>query len=299
MRGADGEDVGGGWLRRQQGRPITKAAASEWCEKARKVGEEAYLLARVLPPAAPATRDDRRVWVNSHLLRVIAVKYPKNLPALYRTALTERADLINWELAETLARSQAPAKEKIDLFVAGARHKKFEHRLPAFAALKELDKKQFDALLLASIEGLPLDVQEDYWSCPEAHVARLALDSDDPRVWAALETAVRRSALGLRMELLNHWDPKDPRRLPERLRLLAGYLNDAEVRDVNADKRLTGPGAGFPYDRIEVRDFVALKLAGLLGIEVELKLDRTAAEWAKVRDKVQEGLKQELAKMKK
>jgi hypothetical protein len=43
-----------------------------------------------------------------------------------------------------------------------------------------------------------------------------------------------------------------------------------------------------------VRDFVALELAWLLGIEVELKLDRTPAEWTKIRDTVREAMKREL-----
>ena len=50
--------------------------------------------------------------------------------------------------------------------------------------------------------------------------------------------------------------------------------------------------------RIEVRDFVALKLACLLEIEVELKRDRTPAEWAELRQKVRVDLKRELDKPK-
>jgi hypothetical protein len=47
-----------------------------------------------------------------------------------------------------------------------------------------------------------------------------------------------------------------------------------------------------------VRDFAALKLANLLGIDVEEKRNRTAAEWALVRDQVREDLKRELDKKK-
>jgi hypothetical protein len=295
-RAADGKSVGGGWLRRQQGYPITPDAGRAWWEKARKLGEEAYLLDRVLPPAA---KEGKRAHVNAHLLRVISVKYPKHVPALYRTVLDKRPDLYSGELAEVLARSPVPAKDKLDLFLSAARHKDATHRLPAFHALKNLDKKKFDALLLATIEGFPTDVKGEYWICPEAYIAGLAVESDDARVWAALEKVAQRSSLGLRMELLNHFgDSRDTRRRPERLRLLAAFLDDAEVRDTKSDARFGGPGAGFPYDRIEVRDFVAVELAGLLGVEVELKLERSAAEWAEVRNKVREVLKRELRKLK-
>jgi hypothetical protein len=292
-RGEGGKSVGGDWLRRQQGYPVTPDAARAWWDKARKVGEEAYLLEHVLPPA----KEGKRAHVNAHLLRVISVKYPKHVPALYRTVLDKRPDLYSGELAEVLARSPVPAKDKLDLFLSAARHKDAAHRLPAVHALKDLDKKQFDALLLATIEGFPTDVKGEYWICPEASIAGLAVESDDARVWAALEKAARRSSLGLRMELLNQFgDSRDTRRRPERLRLLAAFLDDAEVRDTKSDARFDGPGAGFPYDRIAVRDFVADTLAGLLGVEVELKLDRTEAEWAAVRGKVRDALKRELGK---
>jgi hypothetical protein len=140
-------------------------------------------------------------------------------------------------------------------------------------------------------------VPGDYWACPESLIARLAVASDEPRVWAALEKAARRASLGLRMELLSRFgNPREIRRRAERLRLLAAFLDDAEVRDPKSDARFSGPGAGFPYGRIAVRDFVANVLAELLGVEVELKPDRTEAEWAEVRGKVRDALQRELGK---
>jgi hypothetical protein len=295
-RGTDDKDVGGGWLRRQQGWPVKKSAALVWWEKAQKQGEEAYLLARVLPPAP---KDDERAIVNVHLLRVIAAKYPKHVPTLYRKVLNERPDLDSWSLAKALAGGAIPAKDKLELFVAGAEHKDYAHRLPALREIKKLDQKRFDAILLATIESFPKDVSGEYWLCREGPIAGLAVESDDPKVWPTLEKVAKRSSLGLRMELLNHFgDSRELRHRAERLRLLSAFLDDAEVRDVKADKRYHGPGGGFPYDRIEVRDFVALELASLLEIEVELKLDRTSEEWAKVREKVREALKQEFDKKK-
>lgn len=295
-RGAEGKNVGGGWLRRQQGYPVTADAARTWWEKASKVGEETYLLDHVLPTRRDKTR---AVPTSQHLLRVILAKYPKRIPDLYRVVLEKRSDLRSEALVEAFCLSKLPDKEKIDLFLLGAKHEQLDHRLPALRALNTLDQKQFTSLLLATIEGLPADVQADYWCCDEARIGPLAIESDDPRVWAALERVAKRSALGLRMELLNRFgDSRDPRRRVERLRLLSSFLDDRALRDNKSDTRFAGPGAGFQYEKIEVRDFVAVEIAGLLGIEVELDLDRTRAEWAKIRDKIREGLKRELAKMK-
>jgi hypothetical protein len=295
-RGADGESVGGGALRRQQGYRVTPEAAKAWWAKAEKVGEEQYVLDRILPPAA---KEGQTLWPRPLPLRLIVVKYPKRLPELYRMALEKRPDVQSYALAEAVAKLPIPAKDKLDLFEAAGKHKDLVHRLPALEELKGLDAKRFDQLLLATVEGLPKDVTEAYWGCQEAAVARLAMASDDPRVWAALEQAIKRASFGLRMELLHHLvDRDEPRWRAERLRLLAAHLDDAEVRDEKADERFSGPGAGFPYDRITAGDAVAVGLGRMMGVEVPTKLDRTAAEWAEVREKVRKAVKTELDKPK-
>jgi hypothetical protein len=292
LRENDKGETDRNWLLRQYGWRVKKSAATQWWAKAQKIGEETYLLDRVLP-APKAARDNP----NLHLLRVIAVKYPKRVPELYRTVLDKRPNLESWELVETLVACQLPAKDKLDLVLMGAKHGDYNRRLPALRALKDLDKKQFDSLLIETIESFPTDVRGEYWTCEEHFIAKLAIESGDPRVWTVLEKVAKRAKVGLRMELLSHLsDRRNPKWRVERLRLLAAFLDDAEVRDRKADKRFEGPCAEFNYERIEVRDFVAIELAWLLGGKIELKLNRTAEEWAKERDKVRAALKRELEK---
>jgi hypothetical protein len=294
LRGTDQGDADKGLFPRQQGWRVKSDAATQWWEKARKIGEETYLLDRVLPPAPQKWQHE---YPNKHLLRVLAARYPKRIPELYRTVLDKRPELISWTLVEALVKCPVPAKDKLDLVLTGARHWDYDHRHPALHALKDLDKKQFDALLLATIESFPTDVKGEYWTCREPHIARLAIESGDPEVWTVLEKVAKRSKLGLRMELLSRFhDRRNPRWRVERLRLLAAFLDDAEVRDLKADKRFEGPCTEFIYERLEVRDLVAIELAWLLEIELERKPDRTPEEWAKVREKVRATLKQKLEK---
>lgn len=295
-RGEDGKSVGGGWLRSLQGYRVTTEAAKAWWAKAEKIGEEQYILGRVLPPAVKE-EDALQPW--PVLLRLIVAKYPKRLPELYRTVLEKRPDVQIDDLAVAVARSSLSTKDKFELLVSTGKHKDFDHLLPALRELKKLDAKGFDALLLVTVEGLPKDVDKPYWQCSEAEVAQLVMASDDPKVWAALEAAIKRASLGLRMELLHNLVDRDkPRRRTEQLRLLAAHLDDTEVRDEKDDKRFDGPGAGSPYPRITAGDAVSLDLGWLLGVEIPQNVHRTAAEWAEVREKVRKAVKAELDKAK-
>jgi hypothetical protein len=137
-------------------------------------------------------------------------------------------------------------------------------------------------------------------------IAHLATACDEPQVWQALEKVAKRAAVGFRMELLSHFaDPRDKRHRPERLRLLARFLEDDTSREIGSSKKYEDPSlvahgiyAGAPYRKLDVRDFVAMELADLLGIEVELNPERTAAEWAELRGKVRGSVEQALGKPK-
>jgi hypothetical protein len=83
-----------------------------------------------------------------------------------------------------------------------------------------------------------------------------------------------------------------------RLRLLAAHLDDTEVLDAKEDKRLGGLRTGFQYKPIMAGDAVALDLAGMVGVGVPLKPDRTAAEWAEVREQVRKAVTADLQKTK-
>jgi hypothetical protein len=292
----DGKEVGADWLRRQQGYRISKKAALAWWEKARVVGEEKHMLDHVLPVRPAQPKDDDRRNISDHLLKVILAKYPKHIPTLYRKVLEERPELYSDTLVEAVLECNLTAKEKLNLFLLAAQHKDYQHRLYAIRALKGLDQKQFDSIVLTTLEGLPKDVPGPYWMCSEAQFGQLVLKCDDPRVYQTLEKVAKRSALGLRMELLRFLnDPNNSRHRRERLVLLATFLDDTELRDVKANNQFDGPGAGFPYDKIEVRDFVACQMAGMLDIQVDDKRDRTPEEWANIRSQVRDALKRELS----
>jgi hypothetical protein len=293
------EGLAGRYLERKglgalQGYPVEKADALAWWKEARKVGEETYLLDHVL---VGPTDQEKQSRISMHLLSVIVAKYPKDIPSLYHKFLDRRPEFDSGSLVDAIRQSKLPAKDQLKLILYGARHKDNHHRLPALLALKDMDKKQFNALLLATVEAFPKDVADSYRGCPEVGIAGLAVESDDPRIWPLLEKVAKRSAVGLRMELLDIMgNREDNRHRSERLRLLAHFLDDGTVRNLHRSSKFEGICAGDDYDEIEVRDFAALKIAELVGMKVEVNPRRTAAEWARIRSRVREALKRELGK---
>ncbi len=255
-----------------------KAEVQKWWETARDLGEEAYLLRYVLPPLHKPIPPE--LSVNIPAARLIGVKYPKHLPSLYRNVLENRPDYNTWELSEIVMKAAIPVEEKLDLLALAARHKDSWHRLPALHCLSKLDKQLFAKLLAAAIDELPKDrSNRGVW------IAHLVMETDDARAWQALEKAVARASPALQMELLDlHDSSKEVRHRSKRLHLLTPYLDDSTVYDPGVSNR-----------KIEVRDFVAMKIADLIGIAVERE-ERTPEERAKIRNQVREALESEPAK---
>jgi hypothetical protein len=276
--------------------PVNKEAAIKWWEEARKVGEERYLLDRIIPQRS---NDGFQQYVNKHQLRRIEVKYPKHIPTLYRTILDERPEVGSWELVDAISRSPLQTKEKLDLLLIGADHKDYRHRLSALRGIKEVDRKRFDALVLAIVKALPDDVETPYWKCPELYLALLATESDDPQVWETFEKLTRRAAVGFRMELLdNCGNRKEKRGSLEHLRLLASFLDDDTVREISSSDKYDTGSAARHYQKLAVRNLAAMGLASVLKIEVKLNPERTPDEWAKIRENVRQAVDKELAKSK-
>jgi hypothetical protein len=288
-----GKSLGRNWLRRQQGYPVKKADALAWWKKAKKLGEEAYALKHVLPEKGDP---------DLHQLRMIVEKYPKHLPGLYKKVLAERPDAQSWALAEAVAKSKLPRKEKLALLRAAAKGKSLKHRREALYQLFELDRPFFVKVVRQTLKELPKDVNDQYWCCEEAHYGVFVSLANEPSLWKQLGQTARRSSIGLRMELLQNAGREiENKPSPGRTRyliLLAPFLDDEASRTEQTDKRYEGPGAGFHYDTLSVRNFAAMTMAYYFNIKVPLKPDRTAKEWGELRARVRKAWKREQEKAK-
>jgi hypothetical protein len=283
-----GDDVGTDWLRRQRGEVVDRSDVQAWWETARKEGEEAYFVRRVLPTG------DQKSWPNSLMLDVLSRKYPQRLPELYRTILADRPKIQSWPIAKAIGGSSLSDEKKRAIFLEAARTKDLLHRRSALDHLRPLDHDQFVTILLATLEALPRTPTSPYWSCPEAAYAHVVLTTDDARVWKAFEAVAKRSDVGLRMEFMNpmNYTHLGDRQRAQRLAFLAAFLEDAEAPDVAANpKMFEGPHAGFTFSRLEVRDLAAMKIASLLDMPDHPDRNWTVDQWKDLRKRVRERLK--------
>ncbi len=287
LAGEEGRD----WPRRESSYTVERAAAQAWWERARREGEEAYLLARFLLPRAKVHYPDE-LLLRDHLLRALARKYPRRLPGLYRIVLEERPRMESGPLAEAIGKADLPRGEKVALFLRASRHKNLEHRWAALVELRGLDEKVFVERLVETLETLPAKPRVAYWCCREATFAHLAVRTADPRAWRALGRAARRADVGLRMQMLDGvaQGGTGPQR-KEALAFLAAFLGDSTVRDIDSDfYRYWGIPAGHGYPRLEVRNFAALELARLLKLPDRPKPEWKPDQWAALRAKVRKAL---------
>ncbi|MFL5245029.1 MAG: hypothetical protein ACJ8FY_23250 [Gemmataceae bacterium] len=274
-----GDDMNKNWLDRQHGYAVAKADAQAWWEKAQKTGEEKYLVEYVLPT------DPKRKWPNETMLKRLAKKYPKHLPKLYATLLEDRPWIVSHPLAKALANSALPYDEKAPLLIKAFRGANEEHRLGAFWALHDLDKDRFLDILEETLDKLPKSPTEPCWTCPEAKWATLVGRITEPRAWAALTRAAKRSDVGLRMEILS--EVCRGSQAKEQIAFLASFLDDESVRDIESNPKMhEGLHAGYLYPRLEVRNFAAMKLAEILKVKAEPKRDWGEGEWKKLREQL-------------
>jgi hypothetical protein len=283
-----GDELGKDWLQRQKGWGVEKADAQKWWDKAREVGEEAYVLQHVL------TSGEKEGWPNSLMLDIITEKYPGHLPKLYRTILDERPKVQSWRVAEAVAKSSLSDETKRESFLYAANHANPLHRRSGLSKLQKLDPQQFMTILLATLEALPKTPTEPYWRCPEAAYVLLVLATDDARVWKTLEEVAKRSDVGLRMEFMNCMtrDHITGSRREQRLRFLAGFLDDKDAPDLKAKPEMfEGPHAGFTFARLAVRDLAAMQIASILEMPDRPDRDWTPEQWEKLRTQVKRALR--------
>ena len=241
---------------------VDPVKALEWFTTAKKNSEEKWLLDHVLPP-------DRNFGsYETRLARIIAVKYPSKLPAIYRDVLKKRESRSWCDFVDAIVISKLSREQKIAILEDGAVHDEFGHRIYALEGLAGIDRMTCRKHLLVMLKKVEASAAEGkHWLDIEPQVSDLGSlveRLNDADCWTALASTMKRVPYPFRMNMLSHIGSLNPpdqedaiRR--ERLRFLMQFLFDrtAEARNESDE-----------WDNVEVRDCAAAYLAGLLRFHV-------------------------------
>jgi len=157
-----------------------------------------------------------------------------------------------------------------------------------------MNYKSFPELLIQALDELPAAPDEPYYSTVGSLAAMVA-NSEDPKAWQALLRLAKRVDVGTRMEFLNHMSYCCTKNTPlePHINFVRQFLDDTSVRDVKSNPEMFNMlSAGSTFDKIAVRDFAALKLAYLLGLDVERDPTWTEADRQQLRQRVKAKLKE-------
>ncbi|MBX9626151.1 MAG: hypothetical protein K2X82_20300 [Gemmataceae bacterium] len=251
---ADGQIDGHGSSWHDQVR-LDPGKARAWWAAAQKMGEREWLVSRALSAADPDPGGSD-IEPNPRLARVLRTKYPEQLAEVYRALLRRRPLLWSWGYAAEVGASTLPPAEKVAVLSEGAGHARELHRAAALDVLLAVDPPVGRKLLRGTLE----QAAARKWACDvPARFVFLVERSADTASWDALAAVTRRATPHERARAVLAVDSRprearEPALRRERLRFLAGFLDDREAEPNDP-----------PWAKgIEVRGYAAAKLAGVL-----------------------------------
>lgn len=248
-----------------------------WFADANKLGEEKYILSRILG-ADPNSNN-----FHNTLFWLLTDKYPRHLPDLFRKVIdTQPGQRCYAErYAKAIAETPLTIVEKRKILEYAASHEHPSVRAAGIRYLRLINPKLAKELLLQTLREMSTDSIRS-----QCRYTAIAAESDDPDVWKTLALELRRADVRTRINLLDEVASiRTPEGRKQRLSMLAEYLTDDTELGGHGDPR---------FLRLEVRNFVALELAELFPINTEGTRAWTAEKWAELRAKVQVRVKQEL-----
>ena len=249
---------------------------------------------------AAVTRDaDMKITqVHEVPLRILSRLHPKSLAEIAVEVVEKSSsDAHLFSVFRTIVASeQSDENKSLLLCKMFDKLKSLKHKRTLLQNLVKVDEKACVKRLIPILEALPADVDGPYWTCTEANFTHVVMLCEADEVWDVYEKVVKRSAIGLRMEMMNrmNYSYVGKQQLMQRVKLLSQFLQDNELRDMQKSlQKYSGPCAAFTIPKIEVRNFVAGKIDSLLSKKTARPDEYwTEQQWTTLREKVALEIKQ-------
>jgi len=215
--------------------------------------------------------------------RILGHKYPQRLPQMCEEFSTQASPTAQpFALAEALATSRLPKERRVQVLSEFAQRGSPEHQRCVLQNLAKLDGKKCADILITVLPRLPRDSYGPYEDCPAAGFTHVVMQIEDDAIWREYLRTVKRSSAGLRMAMMGpmYYGTIGDKNRGRRLAFLAAFLKD--------DAWGTCPDLMIAES--EVRDFAAMLIASILGLEDAPDEFWTDEQWTALREKVQKAL---------
>ena len=232
----------------------------------------------------------KKIELSNDLLLIAEARYPDLIPGFYSFLLRTKHQ--SYDVAEALAdHPRIPMEIRRKLLLQGVATGKEEHRNAALRELFKIDPGKAEELLLGLIKKGPKTTRSEYWIDQNASLTHFVSRSTNREIWLATEKYIYRALLGMRMELLDHLSPPTdaPREvLQVFLRIHDRYASNKTLRKNGLSRKFDGPGAGFPYENLELRNFIHIHYGRWLEVETRPpeREEQTPEKWAAFRAEV-------------
>ena len=248
--------------------------------------------------AAVTWKSDKIVSFHEVPLRILSKRHPSSLLEFCSKPSSDFSEECHFfSLSEAIVKASLPREQKVTaLSQLALRLKSISQKRGVLQNLAKFDQAACIALVRPLLAQFPKDVEGPYWLSEIANFTHVIAQLEDDGIWTDYLEVAQRASVGLRMEMMN---PLNYRYLKDRNRarrvaFLAAFLDDDTLRKLSSSShQYSGPCAGFTFPKIEVRNFVATKIASLLSMPDEPTEFWKKQDWAQFRARVEERLKSE------
>lgn len=192
--------------------------------------------------------------------------------------------------------SRLPKPQKLALLSDGIKHKSPTYQARALEGLLELDNSVFTSHCLSLLSRFPEEFSTGQVAWHHVAFVELGLCSEDQAARKLVNEVAKKLPVPARIALLSsvgaaHYRPKKNLTLA----FMAGFLDDRESYDHDQKHTQENLWSSFRgFERIEVRNYAADQILGVLGVELPLDDKTSNDEWKRVREFVKQEIDRRL-----
>ncbi|HWD40836.1 MAG TPA: hypothetical protein VG944_18455 [Fimbriimonas sp.] len=266
------------WAFGYQGDSDNASELEKWIAEVKRIGEHQYAVQPVEDRVDDGTHEGIEAIEHrpTALLRLLQVKYPQDLPAVWAHVIAEHPEFDDYPVLQAIWYSSLPRERKVEAFELGLTSKNYGCIELSLYLLSQFDQSRYEREAPRMIRRLPDAVPDAFDVHDAVQVAANGLSARNPEAFAALVDLTTRAAKQFKIELLECASRADNTAQGRKcLAFLRHFMDDPTL--LSAPKLL-------PEERSlpsATKDYAAEYAAQLL--QIELPNNKSQGYWDMVR----------------